>query len=72
MAIKFQCVNEQHAIIAALRMKGLGRKTLRLGRAVICSGDWSIQATRIASQNMSHTLTPTSYDRAQLAVKGSL
>jgi SOS response regulatory protein OraA/RecX len=72
MTIKFQCIDESHAIVAALRMKGLGRKTVRLGRAVICEGDWCQQVTTVAVQNMAHTLTPTKYDLDALAERGEL
>lgn len=72
MTVKFQCINEQHAIIAVCRMRGLGRKTVRLGRAVISEGEWSIDVTSIAAQNMSHTLTPTWYDEQELQARGTL
>lgn len=72
MTVKFQCINEQHAIVAALRMRGLGRKTVRLGRAVVSEGDWHVQVATIASQNMSRTMTPTEYDEQALETEGTL
>lgn len=72
MTIKFQCIDEQHARIAAAGMRGIGRKTVRLGRAVISEGDWCDKVIQITSTNMAHSMSPTKYDLAALAERGEL
>ena len=70
--IKFQCIDEQHAKIAASAMRGADRKTVLLGRAVISEGEWTDEVIRIAHQNMSHTLSPTKYDKSMLKREGTV
>lgn len=72
MTIKFQCINEQYARIAAVGMRGIGRKTVLLGRAVISEGHWCDKVMRITETNMAHSLTPTKYDLDALAERGEL
>lgn len=71
MAIKMQCIDEQHAIIAEKSMRSIGRKTIRLGRAVVSEGKWNTKTTRILVENMAHSRTPTDYDIMVLREEGT-
>jgi hypothetical protein len=64
--LKIECVNVQHAQIATMRLKGLGRRTVRMGKAVVTESDsdkWFIQAFR---ESLGYTCQPSEYDIKQL------
>lgn len=64
--MKFECMNEQYAIIATLRLKRLGRKAIRLGRAVVTDSPSDNWFCRVYVEAHAYTTTETEYDLERL------
>ncbi|CAH9011349.1 putative coil containing protein [Vibrio phage 141O35-1] len=59
---KLECINVQHAIIASLRIKGMGFKTVRLGKAVLTDAPMIHNVPSAISDAMARTTEATEFD----------
>ncbi len=59
---KLECINVQHAIIASLRIKGMGFKAVRLGKAVLTGAPMTRNVPSAVRDAMAYTTEPTESD----------
>ena len=59
---KIECIDVQHAIIASLRIKGMGFKTVRLGKAVVTDAPMTYNVPSAISDAMARTTEATESD----------
>lgn len=59
---KLECINVQHAIIASLRIKGMGFKAIRLGKAVLTDAPMTHNVPSAISNAMARTTEVTESD----------
>ncbi|AUR81653.1 hypothetical protein NVP1089O_04 [Vibrio phage 1.089.O._10N.261.51.F9] len=59
---KLECINVQHAIIASLRIKGMGFKAIRLGKAVLTDAPMTRNVPSVISDAMARTTEATESD----------
>ncbi|AUR83278.1 hypothetical protein NVP1033O_04 [Vibrio phage 1.033.O._10N.222.49.B8] len=59
---KLECINVQHAIIATLRIKGMGFKAVRLGRAVLTDAPMTHNIPSAVRDAMARTTEATESD----------
>lgn len=64
--IKFTCINEQHADIAAKQLRDLDRDAKHFGRAVIASGNHDNNVAKVMCAAMAYSETPNEWDIKQL------
>ena len=59
---KLECIDVQHAIIATLRIKGMGFKAVRLGKAVVTDAPMTYNVPSAISDAMARTTEATEFD----------
>ncbi len=59
---KLECINVQHAIIASLRIKGMGFKAVRLGKAVLTDAPMTHNVPSAVRDAMARTTEATESD----------
>ncbi len=59
---KLECINVQHAIIASLRIKGMGFKAVRLGKAVLTDAPMTRNVPSAVRDAMARTTEATESD----------
>lgn len=59
---KIECVDVQHAIIAAARIDGMGYGAIRLGRAVLTDAEMKGNVPSVILNAMARTTEPTESD----------
>lgn len=59
---KLECINVQHAIIASLRIKGMGFKAMRLGKAVLTDAPMTHNVPSAVRDAMARTTEATESD----------
>ncbi|CAM0005349.1 hypothetical protein VPHK459_0002 [Vibrio phage K459] len=59
---KLECINVQHAIIATLRIKGMGFKAVRLGKAVLTDAPMTHNVPSAVRDAMAYTSEATESD----------
>ena len=59
---KLECINVQHAVIASLRIKGMGFKVVRLGKAVLTDAPMTRNVPSAVRDAMARTTEATEYD----------
>ncbi|AUR82404.1 hypothetical protein NVP1024O_04 [Vibrio phage 1.024.O._10N.261.45.F8] len=59
---KLECIDVQHAIIASLRIKGMGFKAVRLGKAVLTDAPMTHNVPSAVRDAMARTTEATESD----------
>ena len=59
---KIECIDVQHAIIAAARIYGMGYGAIRLGRAVLTDAEMKGNVPSVILNAMARTTEPTESD----------
>ena len=59
---KLECINVQHAVIASLRIKGMGFKVVRLGKAVLTDAPMTRNVPSAVRDAMARTTEATESD----------
>lgn len=59
---KIECIDVQHAIIAAARIDGMGYGAIRLGRAVLTDAEMKGNVPSVVLNAMARTTEPTESD----------
>ncbi|WGH28501.1 hypothetical protein 13VV501A_gene0004 [Vibrio phage 13VV501A] len=60
---KIECIDVQHAIIAALRIQGMGFRTVRLGKAVLTDAPMVGNVPQVVMQAMAITSSLNDFDK---------
>lgn len=60
--IKFTCINQQHATIAANQLTERNIECIVLGRAVVADSEYTDDIIKIMRENMGHSCEVSEFD----------
>lgn len=60
--IKFTCINQQHATIAANQLTDSNIKCIVLGRAVVADTEYTDDIIKVMIENMGHSCEVSEFD----------